>query len=272
MASVPEQPCDLVAVGFAPTMRPGYASRRMLALRRQDIDAVFLDAGNTLITLDHALVCEVLAAEGLRVEPAALARAEAAARPAVSRMLGGGVSSEQPDTFTFYVQRILERLGGVAGNGDTGARATRIVRALRGGVATQRLWSQVLPGVPEALQMLRDAGLSLVVVSNSDGTVEDGLRAGGLRPLLHGVIDSAVVGAEKPDPAIFRHALDLVGSRPDRTLHVGDLFSVDVLGARAAGLHAVLLDPYGDWDDVDCPVATDLHALTHALLDGGDRG
>lgn len=272
MASVPEQPCDLVAVGFAPTMRPGYASRRMLALRRQDIDAVFLDAGNTLITLDHALVCEVLAAEGLRVEPAALARAEAAARPAVSRMLGGDVSSEQPDTFTFYVQRILERLGGVAGNGDTGARATRIVGALRGGVATQRLWSQVLPGVPEALQMLRDAGLSLVVVSNSDGTVEDGLRAGGLRPLLHGVIDSAVVGAEKPDPAIFRHALDLVGSRPDRTLHVGDLFSVDVLGARAAGLHAVLLDPYGDWDDVDCPVATDLHALTHALLDGGDRG
>jgi putative hydrolase of the HAD superfamily len=126
--------------------------------------------------------------------------------------------------------------------------------------------------VREALQMLRGAGLSLVVVSNSDGTVEDGLRAGGLRPLLHGVIDSAVVGAEKPDPAIFRHALDLVGSRPDRTLHVGDLFSVDVLGARAAGLHAVLLDPYGDWDDVDCPVATDLHALAHALLAGGDRG
>jgi putative hydrolase of the HAD superfamily len=243
----------------------------MLPPRRQDIDAVFLDAGNTLVTLDHALVCEVLAAEGVRVEPAALARAEAAARPAVSRMLGGGVSSEQPDTFTFYVQRILERLAGAPGNGDPAALATRVVRALRGGVATQRLWSHVLPGVPEALQTLRDAGLSLVVVSNSDGTVEDGLGAVGLRSLLHGVVDSAVVGAEKPDPAIFRHALDLAGTRPDRTLHVGDLYSVDVLGARAAGLHAVLLDPYGDWDDVDCPLATDLHALARALLDGGDR-
>jgi len=271
MASVPEQPRDRVAGGFAPIMRPGYASPRMLALRRQDIDAVFLDAGNTLITLDHALVCEVLAAEGLRVEPAALARAEAAARPAVSRMLGSGVSSEQPDTFTFYVQRILERLGGNPGNGDPGDLATRVVRALRGGVATQRLWSQVLPGVPEALQMLRGAGLSLVVVSNSDGTVEEGLGSAGLREHLHHVVDSAVVGAEKPDPAIFRHALDLVGARPDRTLHVGDLFSVDILGARAAGLHAVLLDPYGDWDDVDCPRATDLRSLAHALLDRGDR-
>jgi len=110
-----------------------------------------------------------------------------------------------------------------------------------------------------------------VVVSNSDGTVEEGLGSAGLREHLHHVVDSAVVGAEKPDPAIFRHALDLVGARPDRTLHVGDLFSVDVLGARAAGLRAVLLDPYGDWDDVDCPLATDLRSLAHALLDRGDR-
>ena len=243
----------------------------MLPFGRQDIDAVFLDAGNTLITLDHGLVCEVLAAEGLRVQPAVLARAEAAARPAVSRMLGAGASSEQPDTFTFYVGRILERLGGAAHDDDVGDRAVRVVRALRHGVATQRLWSQVLPGVPEALQLLRDAGLSLVVVSNSDGTVEDGLASLGLRTLLHGVVDSAVVGAEKPDPAIFRHALDLAGTEPDRAVHVGDLFSVDVLGARAAGLHAVLLDPYGDWDDVDCPRAPDLRSLAHALVNGGNR-
>jgi putative hydrolase of the HAD superfamily len=113
--------------------------------------------------------------------------------------------------------------------------------------------------------------LRLVVVSNSDGTVEDGLASLGLRELVHGVVDSAVVGAEKPDPAIFRYALDLAGTEPDRTLHVGDLFSVDVLGARAAGLHAVLLDPYGDWDDVDCPRAPDLQSLAHALVNGGNH-
>jgi putative hydrolase of the HAD superfamily len=241
----------------------------MLSLRRPDIDAVFLDAGNTLITLDHALVCDVLAEEGLRVAPAALARAEAAARPAVSRMLGGGVSSEGGDTFTFYVRRILEGLG--TADAESATLAPRVVRALRGGVATQRLWSQVLPGVPEALRLLREVGLCLVVVSNSDGTVEDGLGSVGLREHLHGVVDSAIVGAEKPDPAIFRHALELAGTRPERTLHVGDLYAVDVLGARAAGLHPVLLDPYGDWEGTDCPRATDLPALAHALLDGGDR-
>lgn len=243
----------------------------MVSLRRPDIDAVFLDAGNTLITLDHVLVCEVLVAEGLHVAPRALARAEAAARPAVSRLLGGGVSSEDSDTFTFYVRRILDRLGDDLGSPirEPEDLSKRVVTALRQGVPTQRLWSQVLPGVPEALRMLRDAGLSLVVVSNSDGTVEDGLVSLGLRAHLHGVVDSAVVGAEKPDPAIFRHALDLAGTRPDRTLHVGDLFSVDVLGARAAGLHAVLLDPYDDWDDVDCARAPDLRSLAVALLNGG---
>jgi len=245
----------------------------MLSLRRSDFDAVFLDAGNTLITLDHALVCEVLAAEGVRVAPQALARAEAAARPAVSRLLGGGVSSEGGDTFTFYVRRILERLADDHGRPipEPGDLPKRVVAALRQGVPTQRLWSQVLPGVPEALQMLRNAGFCLVVVSNSDGTVEDGLASLGLRELVHGVVDSAVVGAEKPDPAIFRYALDLAGTEPDRTLHVGDLFSVDVLGARAAGLHAVLLDPYGDWDDVDCPRVPDLQSLAHALVNGGKR-
>jgi len=108
-------------------------------------------------------------------------------------------------------------------------------------------------------------------VSNSNGTVEEGLTALGLRALLDGVIDSAVVGVEKPDPGIFRHALELAGARPERVVHVGDLHAVDVLGARAAGLHAVLLDPYGDWDDVDCARTADLPALVQALLGDGGR-
>src|SRR5262249_8380746 len=110
MASAPEQARNRHTPAFARGVRPGYPSSGMLSLRRSDFDAVFLAAGNTLITLDHPLVCEVLAAEGVRVAPQALARAEAAARPAVSRLLGGGVSSEGGDTFTFYVRRILERL------------------------------------------------------------------------------------------------------------------------------------------------------------------
>src|SRR5262245_11690838 len=225
----------------------------MRAPRRHDLDAVFLDAGNTLVTLDHGLVCEVLAAAGVAASADALARAEAGSRPAVSAFLADGGSSEGRDTFTVYVGCILGRLGADAAAIET--LAPRVVRTLKQDVGTQRLWSQVLPGVPEALRALRAAGLRLVVVSNSDGTIEDGLREMGLRDQVDAVIDSAIVGAEKPDPAIFRHALAAAGAPPDRTLHVGDLYDVDIVGARRAGLHALLLDPYGDWDAVDCPTA-----------------
>jgi putative hydrolase of the HAD superfamily len=70
------------------------------------------------------------------------------------------------------------------------------------------------------------------------------------------------VGFEKPDPRIFTCALERTGARPDHTLHVGDLYHADVLGARAAGLHALLLDPFGDWRDLDCVSAPDLWAVS----------
>jgi HAD superfamily hydrolase (TIGR01509 family) len=92
------------------------------------------------------------------------------------------------------------------------------------------------------------------------------MAAIGLRPHFHHVVDSAVVGVEKPDPRIFRHALDAVGARPERTLHVGDLYAVDVVGARAAGLHALLLDPHGDWAEVDCARAPDVASVARALV------
>jgi putative hydrolase of the HAD superfamily len=240
----------------------------MRAPCRHDLDAVFLDAGNTLLTIDHALVAELLAADGVVASPAALARAEAAARPALSRFVADGGSSETRDAFAFQVQRILGGLGVALER--RAALADRLVTTLRREVGTMRLWSQLLPGVPEALRALRDAGLALVVVSNSDGTVERQLERLGLRELLDAVVDSAVVGAEKPDPAIFRHALERAGVRPERALHVGDLYAVDVVGARRAGVQAVLLDPFGDWeDDLDCPRSADVPALARALLDGG---
>ena len=124
-----------------------------------------------------------------------------------------------------------------------------------------RLWSNLLPQVPETLEALKKRGLQLVVVSNSDGTVEELIAAVNLRDLFEAVIDSRIVGYEKPDPRIFEHALNVSGASPETTLHVGDLYHADVVGARAAGIHALLLDPYGDWINVDCELAPDVPAL-----------
>jgi putative hydrolase of the HAD superfamily len=60
------------------------------------------------------------------------------------------------------------------------------------------------------------------------------------------------VGFEKPDVRIFEQALERAGCDPRATLHVGDMYHADVVGARKASLHAVLLDPFDDWIDVDC--------------------
>ncbi|HEY6865985.1 MAG TPA: HAD-IA family hydrolase, partial [Candidatus Eisenbacteria bacterium] len=61
------------------------------------------------------------------------------------------------------------------------------------------------------------------------------------------VVDSHEVGIEKPDPAIFRLALDRLGVAAARALFVGDIRSVDEAGARGAGMPFVLLDPLGDY-------------------------
>src|SRR4029453_3984419 len=131
----------------------------MRAPRRHDLDAVFLDAGNTLVTLDHGLVCEVLAAAGGAASAGAPGRPQAGSRPAVSAFLADGGSSEGRDTFTVYVGCILERLGADAAAIET--LAPRVVRTLKQDVGTQRLWSQVLPGVPEGLRGLGGAGRRL---------------------------------------------------------------------------------------------------------------
>ena len=128
-----------------------------------------------------------------------------------------------------------------------------------------RLWRTPMPGVAEALAAMKALGLRLVVVSNADGSVERGLRGAGLADFFDAVVDSALVGFEKPDPRIFRHALEGAGAAPERTLHVGDLYHADVVGARAAGLHALLLDPFRDWPEPDCERLPDLSALAARL-------
>jgi putative hydrolase of the HAD superfamily len=219
----------------------------------QDIDTLFLDVGGTLVTLDFARIARELAELGSPCSPEALARAEAAARPVVSRKVQAGGSTEHIDAFALLVDVVLQRALELDAY-DRADLVTALVPRIRFPGRSLELWNTVLPGVAEALPALRASGLRLVVVSNSDGTVEEGLTRAGLREHLDDVIDSHVVGFQKPDPRIFAAALERGASDPRRTLHVGDIYAADVVGARAAGVHALLLDPHGDWGELDCAV------------------
>jgi putative hydrolase of the HAD superfamily len=93
-----------------------------------------------------------------------------------------------------------------------------------------------------ALQAVRAQGLRVVVVSNWDWSLGERLARLGLACLLDGVVTSAVVGAGKPDPAIFYFALQVAGVQAGQALHVGDSLEEDVVGARAAGISVAWLN------------------------------
>jgi HAD superfamily hydrolase (TIGR01549 family) len=94
---------------------------------------------------------------------------------------------------------------------------------------------EVVPGAAECLQALRSRGLELAAVTNWDVTVRDWLADLRLAPFFSHVVISAEVGARKPDPAVFRRALTLLGIPADRALHIGDEEN-DRLGATRAGM------------------------------------
>jgi putative hydrolase of the HAD superfamily len=103
------------------------------------------------------------------------------------------------------------------------------------------------------------------VVSNSNGRLRDLLARLGLLDPFSEVIDSHEVGAEKPDPRLFEIALARARARRETTLHVGDFYEIDVVGARAAGLHAALLDVAGLYGGHDCLRFASLTALADEI-------
>ena len=239
---------------------------RKSAVPYANIETLFLDAGNTLICMNYAWVAAELEALGIDASEAEIRRAEAAARPATSRRIATGGHNDDVDHFAFHISQMLARLDfGPGIEMDMTALARRLTPRLKKPGEDHRLWSWVLPGVPEALAKLRALGLRLVVVSNSDGSVARALTDLGLASHLDAIFDSHIIGFEKPDPRFFAHALRESGAVAERTAHVGDMYYQDVQGSRAAGLYSVLLDPYGDWEVGDCERCRDLTELAERM-------
>jgi putative hydrolase of the HAD superfamily len=107
------------------------------------------------------------------------------------------------------------------------------------------LWEYVPPDIVPALERLHDLELTLAVASNANGALHRAFDRLGLTRHFQAICDSCVEGAEKPDPRFFEIVLQRSGGRPETTLHVGDLYHVDVVGAQRAGLRAALMDPLG---------------------------
>jgi len=223
------------------------------------IEAVLFDAGGVLLDLDYAYLRRLIEVRQGAVAVEDLARFEAAARDEIHRQVTGG--GRASDAWRDYFHVILGRVGVPA------AEQPGIVDSLWEAHQRFGLWTVAIPGSPEIVAELKRRGYRLGVVSNAEGRVEQDLDAAGYRGLFETVVDSHVVGVEKPDPEIFRIALQRMEAAAERAVYVGDLPAVDLAGARSAGLSAVLLDRFDLYPDAPAPRLRSLAELP-ALLDG----
>ena len=217
------------------------------------VRAIFFDAGNTLLEINYGVIAEALAREGVVVSPEALRDAERRARIRLDEDLRCGNSTEAAETFRRYLRYMLESL-----EVPWDERAEAGYRAVRTYNPPVGVWHCPVDGAPAVLSGLRGQGLAIGCISNSNGSVAQALAQAGLESHLDFIIDSTLVGVEKPDPRIFELALDKARVSPAEAVYIGDLYSVDVVGARRAGLNAILLDPLGLWPQDDCVKCRDL--------------
>lgn len=216
-------------------------------MRERSCDVIFLDAGGVLVCPDPVRIAARFAELGVTVDHPELLVAHYRGVHAIDR------AQAEPEVFADYHRAYAAHLG----IGDEAiATATEVLEDLW---ATSGLWQQPLPWAAEGLAAIAETGVPIVIVSNADGTVDQVLAASGLLQVGPGagtevfaIVDSGAVGIAKPDPAIFHHALELVGATPERAIHVGDAYQYDVRGARAAGVRPVLVDPLDIRTDADC--------------------
>jgi putative hydrolase of the HAD superfamily len=210
-------------------------------------DAVLFDAGGVLVLPDPAVLAPLISYYGGDDRHEAYVRAHYAGMAAKSASTAG------ESDWTQYNETYLSHLSVPEEHRDTALGVLTHVKS------NAHLWRHPIPGSAETLRELEARGVPIGVVSNASGQIESTLRLSGICQVGAGphaqvrcVVDSHVVGIEKPDPRIFDHALvHFAGIERSRIAYVGDSLVMDVRGSRAAGLHPILVDPYDDAADHD---------------------
>lgn len=211
-----------------------------------DFDAVIFDAGGILVLPDPTVLGPLLAPYGGDPSPAAHIRAHYLGMAVKSR---AGVSEK---FWHEYNLAYVESIGVPAADID-------YVADVLGRTRNSYVWRWPIPESVAALRSLAAAGVPMGVVSNASGQIEEVLARSGVcqagdgpHTAMRVIIDSHDVGVAKPDPRIFDYALSsFTEFERHRIAYVGDSVTMDIGGATAAGLRAILLDPYDDHAGAD---------------------
>ncbi|NCO65613.1 MAG: hypothetical protein AUK32_05415 [Candidatus Aquicultor secundus] len=228
--------------------------------------AVFFDAGNTLLrpfpSVKH--VCtEVFSRNGFEIDREALREAIA---------VGDRYYEEryrQDDTFWrseegaaalwIDLYTLVAREVGINGDGR------RLAQEIYDEFGFHYRW-ELFPDALATIMGLKDAGLTIGLVSNWDSRLSDLCAGIGLTRYLDFIMCSATVGRMKPQPEIFEMALARAGVQPHETMHVGDHYYADILGARSVGITPVLIDRSENILKADCEIINDLRLVLDMVV------
>jgi putative hydrolase of the HAD superfamily len=201
-----------------------------------EIRFVFFDVGNTLLFPNRARILAGLPADRHPTLEQWQAIERRTKKEFDEGMVGGRVDRSFWWTFHTYLLEELNLL-------EDGLRDLLVENTQK-----SANWDVILPRTPEAIERIR-GDYSTAVISNADGKIEEVLRRCGIADCFESITDSGIVGQEKPHPAIFQAALLAMRAQAAESLYVGDVYSVDYVGARNAGMQAILFDVAGAYRD-----------------------
>lgn len=219
-----------------------------------EVKVIFFDVGNTLLFPNRNRIHAPLAERGFHPGPEHLRDLERRTKNQFDSMMTENGSHDHSFWWMFYSQLLLE-----IGLNDDAVR-----KQLVSGIRNSANWDQIPPGTAEQLRKIA-ARYPIAVISNADGRIEEVLRRCAIADCFRTITDSGLVGYEKPHPEIFRQALKSMAALPQESLYVGDVYSVDYVGATGAGIQAVLMDVSGAYREKGLPRVESLEELQSAL-------
>jgi HAD superfamily hydrolase (TIGR01509 family) len=225
------------------------------------LKVIFFDVGNTLLFPNRERIHAPLTEHGVMPDGEHLRDLECRTKNQFDEIMTGMItktgSTDHGFWWMFYSQLLSE----------IGLKDDAIRDQLVASIRNSGNWDVIRPGTAEQLREIGER-YQIAVISNADGKIEDVLRRRGIARCFRTITDSGLVGYEKPHPEIFRHALKSMNAAPEQSLYVGDVYSVDYLGATSAGMQAVLMDVPGAYRDKGVPRVESLEELQTVLRDG----
>jgi HAD superfamily hydrolase (TIGR01509 family) len=218
------------------------------------IKSIFFDVGNTLLFPNRRHIYSPLHQRNIAPDVKQLHAIECRTKNEFDALVQEGAAIDHGFWFMFY-SHLLDDLA-IQDNAlrDCLIDATRI----------SANWCDILPGTREILERLRRL-YRIGVISNADGKIAAVLESCGIADCFLTITDSGLVGYEKPHPAIFAAALHSMNASPQESLYIGDLYSVDYLGATKSGMNGILLDVCGAYRGTGLPRVESLEELEERL-------